>query len=209
MLPQARANAKEGDWSTYVVRSVQGGRQLSRSVLLSTVKQVSSDALTIETVLQDHWGHLSSSNRTLPKNTDMTLESWLARGNERLAALDPSKLQHLKTGFESLLGTGLLETALDFARNTKADSKIEDIGLRFEGRAFVCKKVTCNFTGAFTGSLTVWISPEVKASGTVVSVDEYVAPMRMGNEQRLAGFGSRDKTEWGRSWDDLHVHVVR
>ncbi len=73
------------------------------------------------------------------------------------------------------------------------------------GRDFTCKKVT--FTTANGGKplhMTAWLSSEVKGSGIVGVVFESESGS---GKFEIAGFGSKGKTEWGKTGDEVAAEL--
>lgn len=98
--------------------------------------------------------------------------------------------------------------------------RVEDEARTVHGKELSCKKVSFRFTWAserITGDKTtayrqttdvsIWLSADVKAPGIVALESSFEAtgysPAHGKLELQVRGFGSGEKTEWGKSKDEL------
>jgi hypothetical protein len=102
-----------------------------------------------------------------------------------------------------------LETFFDIYNDQVSEVAFSDEKKTVSGREFACKKIT--FVSANGGKpvhMTAWLSTEVKGSGIVCLLAETDDPKgKIVLSFELAGFGSRGKTEWGKTGEEVAAEL--
>jgi hypothetical protein len=176
------ANAKEGDWATFSL------------TLKVTTPGKTSDAPPVERTEPTAYSvwtfeKISGDAATL-RDTDL--------GNKK-----KTHVRSFSTKDPVTLEAFLAKDAgdLDQVSQVTSDEEKHTVG----GKEFACKKVTCTTSdGKLTIHWTLWFCSTVKGSGLVHMSGEVAGPkQKVTMSLELAGFGSREKAEWGKTADEL------
>jgi len=103
-----------------------------------------------------------------------------------------------------------LEQFLGMTSTKVTDVKVENDQKAMGGRTFATKKITFKSDdGRMVVNVSLWISKDVKGSGIVAMHIE--GDLQKGTkftaDLEVAGFGSKDKTEFGKSVEDVQKDV--
>jgi hypothetical protein len=206
------ATAHEGDWAIYVA----SGKNLVRDGPLKGRGSVLVKVLGIATVARVTGDDVPIFTRVPGVKTGEPVCATFSK--KEAPALDGfvfGLLHSLVSGSERI-GVDLLEVQEGKGKRYRAKdldfwvAPAKDEKRTLAGREFACKKVAFegNDTKGGRLSLTMWLSPEVKPLGVVALDGNLTVPEEPFDVEfsiGVAGFGTADATEWGKSAEEISV----